>query len=342
MSNGWWGRWTTRSVWVCIVAPEVSVVIPTRDRPKLLALTLRTVRHQTAVDLEIVVVDDGSQGSGTTDTVGSAADTRVRLLRNGTAVGVSAARNRGLEAARGEWVAFCDDDDVWAPNKLQMQLEAGRRSGRSWVYAGAVKVDAGLGIIGGEPPHPPEVVHRRLPRWTLVPGGCSGVLARRELLLDVGGFDESLVNLADWDLWSRLAQTGPPAWAPWPLTGYRFHGGNASQNTRAVLRELELIDGRYGVPVDRAAVHHYLAWVSLRGGRRRKSVSHFVSAATRGDLSVARSASALSMRRWDALRGRPQRPRQHEAWLAQADEWLNGIRDAQTPSADRADSRLNA
>lgn len=302
---------------------DVSVVIPTKNRRELLALTLRTVVEQKDVDLEVIVVDDGSEGTAAAEVVTARADPRVRLLRNPTSQGVSGARNRGLSAASGRWVAFCDDDDLWAPDKLLMQVREAQRSGRSWVYAGAVKIDSDLRVVGGEPPAPPEVVHRRLPRWTLIPGGCSGVVVRRELVLEVGGFDPALVNLADWDLWSRLAQAGPPAWVPLPLIGYRIHSGNSSQDTGLVLRELDLLDGRYGARVDRGAVHHYLAWVSLRGGRRRQAAGHFMQAAIRGDSTgVAGSLSALALRRLPGVHVGPR----HAAWREQAEQWLKPLR----------------
>jgi glycosyltransferase involved in cell wall biosynthesis len=305
------------------MAPDISVVIPTRNRRELLALTLRTVCEQKDVDLEVIVVDDGSEDDAAADVVAERADSRVRLIRNPTSQGVSATRNRGITAAVGQWVALCDDDDLWAPEKLKEQLRAAHRSGRSWVYAGAVKIDAALRLIGGEPPPPPEIVHRRLPGWTLVPGGCSGVIAKRDLVVEVGGFDPSLVNLADWDLWSRLAQQGLPAWAPLPLVGYRIHNGSSSRDTSLVLRELAIIDGRYGHQVDRAAVHHYLAWVSLRAGRRGQAGKHFLRAAVHGDsLAAGRSVLALALRR---LAG-PQRNSQHAAWQAQADRWLEPLR----------------
>lgn len=302
---------------------DVSVVIPTKNRRELLALTLRTVCEQKDVDLEVIVVDDGSDGTAAADVVAARADPRVRLLRNPTSQGVSRTRNRGLSAAVGRWVAFCDDDDLWAPDKLRMQVKAAQLSSGSWVYAGAVKIDSALRVVGGEPPPPPDVVHRRLPGWTLIPGGCSGVVVRRELVVEVGGFDPALVNLADWDLWSRLAQAGPPAWVPFPLTGYRIHGGNSSQDTSLVLRELDVLDGRYGAHVDRAAAHHYLAWVSLRGGRRRQAAKHFLQAAIRGDSpAVARSLSTLARRR---LPGAHVDPR-HAAWREQAEQWLEPLR----------------
>jgi glycosyltransferase involved in cell wall biosynthesis len=307
------------------MSPEVSVVVPTHNRRELLALTLRTVCEQKDVDLEVIVIDDGSTEEAARDVVRARQDPRIRLLRNAAAMGVSTSRNRGVEEAAGRWVAFCDDDDLWAPQKLREQLRAAEQARRSWVYVGAVKIDDALRIIGGEPPQPPDVVHRRLPRWTLVPGGCSGVIARRDLVRDVGGFDPALVNLADWDLWSRLAGYGPPAAVPLPLVGYRIHGGNASQDTSLVLREVDRLDGRYGVRVDRAAVHHYLAWVSLRGGRRRQASRHFLQAAARGDVrGVATSVSILAMRR---LPGRA-RPLPHAEWWHEADRWLEPLRCA--------------
>ena len=303
--------------------PDVSVVVPTKDRPELLALTLRTICEQKDVDLEMIVVDDGSEGAAVVDVVTARADPRARVIRNPKRQGVSAARNRGIAVAAGRWVAFCDDDDLWAPDKLVEQIRAVRRTDRSWVYTGAVKIDATSRVVGGEPPQPPEVVYSRLPGWTLIPGGCSGVMVRRDLLLEVGGFDPSLVNLADWDLWSRLAQAGPPAWVPLPLTGYRIHSGNSSQDTTLVLRELDLIDGRYGAQVDRAAVHHYLAWLSLRGGHRWRAGRHFLHAAGSGDvIGVGRSLAALALRRLPRLRPKPQ----HAAWREQADRWLEPLR----------------
>jgi glycosyltransferase involved in cell wall biosynthesis len=309
------------------MAPDISVVIPTRNRHKLLALTLRSVCEQKEVDLEVIVVDDGSDDDAAANVIATRADARVRLIRNPTSLGVSATRNRGIASAVGRWVALCDDDDLWAPDKLKEQVTAARQSGRSWVYAGAVKIDAALRIIGGEPPPRPEVVHRRLPRWTLVPGGCSGVIVKRDLLRSVGGFDPSLMNLADWDLWSRLAQHSPPAWAPLPLVGYRIHSGSSSRDTSLVLRELDVIDGRYGVRVDRAAVHHYLAWVCLRSGRRTRAGRHFMRAAIHGELwGVARSTSALLSTTVRAAVGRPPPCPPHTAWLTQADLWLEPLR----------------
>ena len=85
------------------------------------------------------MVDDGSTDD--TAAVAAGAGPRVVVLRNRQPAGVSAARNQGIAAARGVWIAFCDDDDLWSPDKLTRQLEAAERARADWVYAGDVNVD---------------------------------------------------------------------------------------------------------------------------------------------------------------------------------------------------------
>ena len=136
---------------------DVSVVIPTRDRPGLLAHTLRTVLWQEDVDAEVLVVDDG-MGSDTSAVLERLGDSRVHLLRNSGPPGVSGARNSGIAAAKGHWIAFLDDDDLWAPGKLRAQLSVAEEAGADWVYAGDVTVDEDLRVRGGAPPPAPEQI----------------------------------------------------------------------------------------------------------------------------------------------------------------------------------------
>src|SRR5918993_1740820 len=119
----------------------VTVIVPTRDRVHFLSQTLRSIRLQHAVDMEVVVVDDGSPPGQVDAVVAALQDDRFRVLRNNTAQGVSAARNTGIAAARGAWVAFCDDDDLWATDKLRRQLNTAGDASPSWVYTGAVNVN---------------------------------------------------------------------------------------------------------------------------------------------------------------------------------------------------------
>jgi len=135
---------------------EVSVIIPTRNRSKLLEASLRSVLWQRNVDLETIVVDDGSTDD--TPSVLRSLGDRIRVVRHDRSQGVSAARNRGIAEARGEWVAFLDDDDLWAPDKLELQLQALRRADRRWAYAGAVEITMDNQILAGRPPASPETL----------------------------------------------------------------------------------------------------------------------------------------------------------------------------------------
>jgi len=104
---------------------EITVIVPTHNRPHLLEITLRSIVAQRGVDLAVTVVDDGSKDPQTVRAVIDALpNSRVRLVRHETPRGVSAARNTGIANSSSEWIGFCDDDDVWAPEKLRAQLAA--------------------------------------------------------------------------------------------------------------------------------------------------------------------------------------------------------------------------
>jgi glycosyltransferase involved in cell wall biosynthesis len=311
------------------VKPEITVVVPTHNRRDLLKLTLGSILGQRDVDLEVVVVDDGSVDD-TVAMVNSLQDRRIRLIRHERAAGVSKARNHGATDGTTDWLAFCDDDDLWAPDKLARQLAAAAATGRKWAYGGAVRIDSSHNIMNGAPPPLPDRVAERLPRWNLMPGGSSNAIVRRDLFSAAGGWDPILINLADWDLWARLARQGPPACVAAPLVGYRIHGGNASANIRLILREARLLDGRYGARIDYSELHHYLAWVCLRSGRRWAALGHFAQAAARGQArKVAGSLAALSRQRLPTPQtARPAVSDGPALWIADAETWIAPIRDA--------------
>jgi glycosyltransferase involved in cell wall biosynthesis len=306
-------------------------VVPTHNRRELLASTLRTIVRQRDAAIEVIVVDDGSRDPDVAAQVtADLADDRVMLVRNSAPTGVSAARNRGIATARGSWVAFCDDDDLWAPDKLALQLAAARTTGRDWVYTGAVKIDLQQRVIGGLPPPAPEVALARLPHVNPVPGGCSGVLASAAALRRVGGFDSGLVNLADWDMWVRLAVTGPPAYVPRPLVAYRMHPHNASRDTALILAEAHSLNGRHGLRIDYGALYHYLAWVHLRSGRGRSSLRFYAMAVAHGTVGAPVADLWWKLRqhlRIEGLHlpGERRRRAQRGEWRSAAEAWLNNV-----------------
>ena len=106
---------------------EVSVIIPTHNRAHMVRRAIESVLAQTWQDFEIVVISDGSKDS-TDEVVASFVDNRIRLLKHERERGASAARNTGLQASSGGYIAFLDDDDEWLPDKLRVQLDAIRQS----------------------------------------------------------------------------------------------------------------------------------------------------------------------------------------------------------------------
>jgi hypothetical protein len=173
-------------------------------------------------------------------------------------------------------VAFLDDDDLWSPHKLRGQIDAARAVGAGWVYAGVVSVDEDGAVNYAFPVPAPNGLDRELLARSVLPAGCSNVVARTELVRDLGGFDEQLFQLADWDLWIRLAQAAPAAVCAEILVGYVEHSQNMLlTDERDVTKELDLLEEKHrglrtvnGVELDRATFLHWVAWGHLRQGRR--------------------------------------------------------------------------
>src|SRR5215207_11141298 len=295
---------------------RVSVVVPTRNRSRLLAVTLRGVLRQTGVDLEVIVVDEASTDD-TPALLARLGDPRVRTVRHETPLGVSTARNHGAAEARGDWVAFTDDDDLWAPDKLARQLQAAQASGRDWAYTGSVNIGERFGVVHGLPPPPPEEVVAALPHYNAIPGGGSNVVIRREALLRAGPFDTRLRNTEDWEMWIRLAKAGPPAWVCSPLLAYRVHGANSSLDITEILRGAQLIEDLHHTTADWGRLHRWLAESCLRTGQRRAALWQFARAALRGQT---RAVACAGWRRPSGLRraatrlGSSRQPDGCESW----------------------------
>lgn len=302
---------------------SVSVVVPTRNRSRLLATTLRSILWQRDVELEVIIVDDASTDD-TAEVIAAFADSRVTHVVHPTASGPSAARNRGWQRAHGAWVGFVDDDDVWAPDKVSRQLAAAETTGRHWAYVGAVNVGAGLRIVSGGPPPTPVEVQAALPAYNPIPGGGSNVIVRRRLLEELGGFDERLPPCEDWELWIRLAGGGPPAAVPEPLMGYRLHSGSSSLDTGRIMRSARRIEEKHHTTIDWGRMHRWLGESCLRMERHTQAVGHLARAAVHGQArGVSTDLAAILRRR----AGRPPggHAGQSEEWFALARVWLHEL-----------------
>jgi glycosyltransferase involved in cell wall biosynthesis len=301
------------------VRPDVSVIIPTRDRRDRVRLAVRSALAQQGVGLEVLVVDDGSS-DGTGAAVVGLGDERIRVVRNETSLGESGARNRGIDAAKGEWISFLDDDDVWAPDKLASQLEELEATGRSWAYGGEVVVDEDLNVLSGSPALGPEEVAAALTRYNAVPGSASNVVVTSELLGRAGPFDTQLRRTPDWDMWLRLIQHGLPAGVNRPLVAVCVHPGNVSRDMNLMFRELDVIAARYGISVDLARHHRWAAWTALVDGRRAEAIRHYARAVAAGDLmSVFRALATLGP---SPSSSRASSSGESDTWVEQARKWL--------------------
>ncbi len=215
----------------------VSVVIPAFDAEAYIEEALASVLAQSLAPVEVVVVDDGSRDG--TAARAAAVDPRVRVLRQENR-GVSAARNAGVSAAQGAWVAFLDADDAWEPTKLEEQMAVARDPSLSAVHCGATLMDAqgratGRVLRGRGGMALEDLLSFR--REVCVTGG-SGLLVRRSTLDEVGGFYEGLSTSADWDLYRRLAASGPLGYVDSPLVRYRLHEGQMHRDLGRFRRDM--------------------------------------------------------------------------------------------------------
>jgi glycosyltransferase involved in cell wall biosynthesis len=297
---------------------RVGVVIPTRDRSGLLRATLHSALAQVDVDLEVVVVDDCSVDD-TQVLLGTVRDPRVRVIRHDLPRGVAAARNAGRRAITAPWVALLDDDDLWAPDKLARQVAAAEAADASWVYGGAVEIGPDGQVHGPPAPPEPEALVAALRRRNGMPAGSSNVVVRADVLELVGGVDEQLRHLADWDLWLRLAAVGPPAVVRTPLVAYRQHCGQATLDTAGMAEEAGILAARHGI--DPAAVHRWAAWSHLRAGRRGAAVRSCLAAVASGDVrSLGRAVLCAAAPRPASVHDRlsPGGPPPQVPWLSAA------------------------
>lgn len=202
--------------------PLISIIIPTYNRAALLRRAIDSVYAQEGVgelfDVEVLVIDDGS--TDTTSTVASSYD-GLRYIRPSANKGTSGARNVGLDAAVGEYVAFLDDDDSWLPWKLRRQLQAVEECSEvSLVYGQEVKrSDHAVWVWPDSQDSPTGWMHRSL--LMTCPVNTSSALIRRSHLDRAGRFDESLRCWEDYDMWLRLALQGPFRFLPGPAVIYQ-------------------------------------------------------------------------------------------------------------------------
>ncbi len=206
----------------------ISVVIPVHNQARTLTRALKSVLEQGVAQTEIVVVDDGSLDD--LDLVMSEFSAEQLTIIRQTQRGPAAARNAGIRASRGEFIAFLDGDDFWLPGKLNAQLAAMKETGRRFSFCGSQVVDEDGSVLAIRPAVDDDGEFSRLVWGNRFP--TPSVIVERSLLDQCGLFDESLRTGEDWDLWLRLSASGAGACVSSPLvavTGERQWAADANQ-----------------------------------------------------------------------------------------------------------------
>jgi len=224
------------------------VVIPTRNRWLMLRSAVWSALHQEGCAARVVVVDDDSTDE-TPERLAGVQNDAVTVLRTPSRVGVSAARNLGLEQVTTEWVAFLDDDDVWAPFHLSCLLDAigcaedaGPRV--DLAYSGSLYITSDRAVTHVKEPPPPVDVPSQIFTMNVL-STPSRVLLRTSSVRAAGGFDTGLSVTADWDLWLRVMRDSAVAASSALSVGYTRHGANMHLAVGDALRELPQLEERY-------------------------------------------------------------------------------------------------
>ncbi len=229
--------------------PLVSVIIPTWNRCHLVQELIASVVAQTYPNWELIVVDDGST-DGTVEELRKLKEPRLRVVATKHVGSAAVSRNLGIGEANGEWIAFLDSDDLWVPEKLEVQLAALNESGAGWCYCDYKLMDENGADIplraGGFQPMDGWIIEPLLLGQTAVSPDC--LLIRREVLDLAGGFDVALRKREDLDFDFRLALVAEAVAVPLPLARVRDHPlrktatGFGHEHTAKVYRKF--LDGR--------------------------------------------------------------------------------------------------
>jgi glycosyltransferase involved in cell wall biosynthesis len=208
----------------------VSIILATFNRLHYLRSTIASVFAQSLHDWELIIADDGS-GEEARAYLQTLVDLpRVRLIWLPHSGKPAVARNAALRAAQGEYIAFVDSDDLWLPQKLEIQIASlRRRAACGWSQTAFVLIDACGSAIKAMPPLPDGwILEKLMKAETSI--ALPSVIATRALVERVGGFDEELTTCEDYDLWWRLAAQSEIDCIEEPLTLVRRHDEHYSDD----------------------------------------------------------------------------------------------------------------
>jgi Glycosyl transferase family 2 len=270
----------------------LSVILPTHNRSEWLQRAATSVLSQ-EVELELVVVDDASSDETPAVIERLAEDPRVRVVRNSESLGPGGTRNQGIDAARGDLLGFCDDDDTWLPGTAAGVLDAFENDGDVGVVTSWHQVvfewTGRTAIFRG-----PQRYGAAQLLWFNLVALPFGVI-RRAMFPDGIVIDPGLPSCEDWDLWLRCAQTRPIRTLPQVL--YAYHQHSEVRVTRAgsgdYLGRQRFLDKHWSAMTPSCRLYHELAVAHLSGGRAAVQ-KHLGAAALRSPVTAVAAGAALA------------------------------------------------
>jgi glycosyltransferase involved in cell wall biosynthesis len=249
--------------------PLVSIILPTYNRAHLLKRSIQSILNQTYKNFELIIVNDGSTDN-TREVVENFHDRRIYYVEHEKRRGANAARNTGIKLAKGEYIAFQDDDDIWLPRKLEMQIEVFQNSPQNVgvVYTGCLRIDCERGRAFRLPSIKEKrvegYIHSNLLKKNFIT--TTTAVVKRECFQHSGLFDENLPRLQEWDLWIRISKHYSFKYINLPLVISYIFRENISRNLDALISAQTYILYKYFDEIShdlKMLAHHYAVIGSL-------------------------------------------------------------------------------
>ena len=240
--------------------PLVSVIVTTYNRADLLSETLDSIINQTYKIFELIVVDDGSTDN-TEEVVKKYNDSRLQYIKTDNWGGPARPRNIGIKQSKGKYIAFCDDDDIWLPQKLEKQIKCLDNSDTGMVFSmqkqfGITSIFSNYFGIGPLP-FKKDTSTNALLQVNCIP--TSTVIIKKDLLDQIGYFDErrSFIAIEDNDLWIRASKVATIGYIPEVLVLHRNHRNSIYENSDTIDQGMQELSNKHGFVNKKYSIYNY-------------------------------------------------------------------------------------
>ena len=263
---------TVKSYWqsdsIAEESPLVSVIIRTKDRPRLLREALTSIAEQTYPNIEAVVVNDGGQDVDSVVRDFRGALAKMQYVQHGVNRDRPAAANTGIRKAEGEWICFLDDDDLYEPDALRILISSGTKAGASVVYGQVIREH--YRPDGSRDPEMPDYLYARsfdrdLLYWqNYIP--INALVFKKQVLPEIGAFDNNLSVTEDWDFFLRLAENHDFLYVPVLVAHYRCFGASTVTGGRFTQEEVhqneDTIRKKWWHKIDPCSIHEFRQYIA--------------------------------------------------------------------------------